>query len=432
MEFWVFFGLMISARIYGRQGQLWDDDDEEPEGIELPVNLGNHMLKKYRFKEIKKVVRYMWERPKLRETDPWCWQLSLVQEEFNENRRHTVISSFVKVLDELMSGFRPQTHKNGDLPTNLSFIPRKPGPLGAEFNAICCVVTAIMVWIELQHGREPMRAAEFATKSGVTAACRIRGARDSKRYVGVGVGVGDDDEDDQNEVFFGDSWFSSVESTCQLWNRFKCCYAGILKTNHSQFPKAWIEKTMKDWPAGSHIVLEGQATREGVDLIAIGYKYNSRKSLCLICHKGAGSTECNDFYEAKWKDANSNTESRRVPRLDIMGRYFRVYNEVDMHNHARQSLLALEKHWVTMTGYFRIITSVVGICITDAWKAYRFHLNRQHRHKDMEMKDFASALAHDMLYNDFDSLTSEDRVLIIDSGKGEMQSMMSSLGRGHR
>ena len=85
-------------------------------------------------------------------------------------------------------------------------------------------------------------------------------------------------------------------------------------------------------------------------------------------------------------------------------------------------------------GYFRIFTSVVGICIIDAWKAYRFHLKRRHRHKDMEMKDFVSALAHDMLHNNFDSLTYEDRVivLIIDSGRGEMQSMMSSLGGGHR
>jgi hypothetical protein len=101
---------------------------------------------------------------------------------------------------------------------------------------------------------------------------------------------------------------------------------------------------------------------------------------------------------------------------------------VDMYNHARQPLLALEKHWLTMTGYFRIITTIYGICITDAWKAYRYHLNKKHRHKDMEMKDFASALAHDMLYNDFDKLIAEDRVLVIDSGRGDMLSMMSSLG----
>ena len=276
-----------------------------------------------------------------------------------------------------------------------------------------------------------MRSADFAVASGVTAACTMRGARDSKRYV-RSVGDDEEDEDDPNEVFFGDSWFSSVETTCQLWNRFKCRYAGILKTNHSRFPKAWIENTMKDWPAGSHTVLEGRAIVEGVDLIAIGCKCNSRKSFCFICHKDAGSTECTDFYEAKWKDGNGNTESRRVPRPDIMGRYFRVCNRVDMHNHARQSLLALEKHWVTLTGYFRIITTIVGICITDAWKAYRYHLNRQHRHKDIEMKDFASALAYDMLHNDFDSLTSVDRVLVLDSGRGEMQSQMSSWGGGHR
>jgi hypothetical protein len=81
-----------------------------------------------------------------------------------------------------------------------------------------------------------------------------------------------------------------------------------------------------------------------------------------------------------------------------------------------------------MTGYFQIITAVFGICITDAWKACRCHLNKQHRHKDMEMKDFTSALAHNMLHNDFDNLRSEDRVLIIDSKRGEMQSQMSSLG----
>jgi hypothetical protein len=49
-----------------------------------------------------------------------------------------------------------------DLPNHLSFIPRKPEPLGAEFKAICSAITAIMVWTELQRGRESIRAAEFA------------------------------------------------------------------------------------------------------------------------------------------------------------------------------------------------------------------------------------------------------------------------------
>jgi hypothetical protein len=93
-----FFGLMFSARIHGRHGQLWDDKEDEE-----PVNLGHHMLK-YRFKEIKKCIPYTWERPDLKETDPW-WQLSLMEEEFNKNRHRRVWSSDEKELDELMSAF---------------------------------------------------------------------------------------------------------------------------------------------------------------------------------------------------------------------------------------------------------------------------------------------------------------------------------------
>ena len=85
-----------------------------------------------------------------------------------------------------------------------------------------------------------MQAAEFATASGVTVAYTMRGTGDLKCCSGidVDVDVADDDKDNLNEVIFGDSWFSSIKSTCQVWNRFKCCYDRFLKTNHSWFPKA--------------------------------------------------------------------------------------------------------------------------------------------------------------------------------------------------
>ena len=151
---------------------------------------------------------------------------------------------------------------------------------------------------------------------------------------------------------FGDSWFSSVEATCQLWTRCHVRYAGVVKTNHARFPKKFIEEKMKDWPAGSHLVLEGHATLEDVHLIAIGYRYNSRKTIFFLCHADAGPTECTDFYEAKWKDDNQNTQVRRIPQPEIIGRYFKCSNLVDIHNQARQYELGLEKHWVTHSGWF--------------------------------------------------------------------------------
>ena len=43
----------------------------------------------------------------------------------------------------------------------------------------------------------------------------------------------------------------------------------------------------------------------------------------------------------------------------------------DKHNHARQHELRLEKYWITTDCWFRIITTVIGITVTDCWKAYR-------------------------------------------------------------
>jgi hypothetical protein len=97
-EFGVVFGSKISARIHGQQGQLWDDEHKEPEGMEQPVNffLGHHVLL---FKEIKTFVLRGWERLELEETNPW-WRLSSMQEESNESRCCVVMLSQEKALDE--------------------------------------------------------------------------------------------------------------------------------------------------------------------------------------------------------------------------------------------------------------------------------------------------------------------------------------------
>jgi hypothetical protein len=187
---------------------------------------------------------------------------------------------------------------------------------------------------------------------------------------------------------------------------------------------------MKECPSGAHLVLEGRAT-EGVDLIAIGCKHNSRKVISFICHRNAGSTKCTGFYEAKWKDENNNTQTRRVPRPDIIDRCFRKSNLVDLHNQARQSDLRLEKHWVTQTGCFRLVTALFGMVATDCWKACRHHLPSRHPHKQIEILGFANKLAKDMLENGFSKQAGGDQVLFIPARAGlppDNQSAVSSLG----
>ena len=63
--------------------------------------------------------------------DPWHPVKKLV-DDYNSNRKKTVASSVIMTLDESMSAWRPRTSSAGGLP-NISFILRKPRPLGTEF-----------------------------------------------------------------------------------------------------------------------------------------------------------------------------------------------------------------------------------------------------------------------------------------------------------
>ena len=49
------------------------------------------------------------------EGDEW-WQIAGGIDGFNENRKRVVLADIIKILDELMSAFKPQTTKTGDLP----------------------------------------------------------------------------------------------------------------------------------------------------------------------------------------------------------------------------------------------------------------------------------------------------------------------------
>jgi len=129
---------------------------------------------------------------------------------FNKNCSRTVAPSNEKVIDETMSAFRPQTRKYGDLPF-LSYIARKPEPLGMEMKVVADCKTGIMLWMELQRGKLPMRSAQFAVRHGVTASVAMRGCKATtlqpSTNLPINIGL------EPKQFLYGDSWFSSVETT---------------------------------------------------------------------------------------------------------------------------------------------------------------------------------------------------------------------------
>ena len=92
--------------------------------------------------------------PQLRDDYAW-WKIELFVTGINYKRRRYLAAGQWKVLDELMSQYRPRTRKTGNLP-NISYILRKPKPLGTEFKCVACAKTGIMLGIEVQEGKNNM------------------------------------------------------------------------------------------------------------------------------------------------------------------------------------------------------------------------------------------------------------------------------------
>ena len=68
-------------------------------------------------------------------------------------------------------------------------------------------------------------------------------------------------------------------------------------------------------------------------------------------------------------------------------------------------------------GYFRILTTVFGICVIDVWRGYQAMCKPNHRHYDIPMKPFVDVLILDLLENnekEFEKETEKDYVLPLD------------------
>ena len=128
---------------------------------------------------------------------------------------------------------------------------------------------------------------------------------------------------------------------------------------------------------------------------------------------------------------NNNTWTHNIPCPDVISKYFGSSNIVDLFNQSQQFDLKLEKHCVTEAGYFRLVTSLFGIVVTDCWKAYLWHLAPQHHHQGIEIVAFARLLTRDLFQNEFSNeKTLQERALtIMDSNASSFPPIVSTLRR---
>lgn len=137
-EWWAFWGIIFAACPAGKGGQCLF---KTAKGRKLVANLnfgkgGMDVMSWTRHQDIKDQIPYAFYDYNCAEEDPYH-PVKLLVDGYNDNRKQNIASSIKIVLDESMSSYQPRTTPTSILP-NLSFIFRKPKPLGIEQKVCVC------------------------------------------------------------------------------------------------------------------------------------------------------------------------------------------------------------------------------------------------------------------------------------------------------
>ena len=154
------------------------------------------------------------------------WREKLLFYGFN-TACNNIAASFLKAGDESMSAIRFWTTEKGNLP-HLSYIFRKPEPLGTDFNTVACSVTGALLCIEFHRGKEGMNHRKYQQELGANASCTKRMAEATK-----GIGQKSIKGGTKN-CFLFDSWLSpkkSEEAAMEAGAKL----IGMVKTNTKGF-----------------------------------------------------------------------------------------------------------------------------------------------------------------------------------------------------
>jgi hypothetical protein len=110
----------------------------------------------------------------------------------------------------------------------------------------------------------------------------------------------------------------------------KLHFTGVVNTTHGLFQKAFLQESLSSAHARSraHLI----STVDCVKPVSTRYKFTRRKVLFLI-------------------------------------------STVGNHNQSREHELAMEEAWLTQDCWFRLATTLAGICVTDCWKLVKFHVS---------------------------------------------------------
>lgn len=276
---------------------------------------------------------------------------------FNARRVSTIFPSDRLTVDEAMSMNRTnRTVKNG-VPTGLPHqtkIARKPEGVGSEIRCVIDGAAQIMLQLELQESKEEMATKKYAEDGEMAGTACVLRLVEPWFHSGRTV--------------YGDSAFGSVNTALRL-RKSGLHFLGLVKTAHKQFPKEYFKSL--GVPARSGESRYCQTMPDNIPLYAVAWFDKKVKYIVATAGSNAtGPPHGRIRYRLK-DDGTSERYEKYTNTSMIPHEYFSFAQKIDVHNHRRQGILALERAIPTRSWAFRIIATVLGIIMVDAYMMYK-------------------------------------------------------------
>ena len=347
--FFKFIGLLYGMTLSPVQNQrnYW----REKSNSFLPApNFGRFMTLAH-FEHFKQHISWSQSNPQ----DNW----SKVRDwftEYNKRRISTVIPSDRLTIDELMSMNRTNRTKGNNVQDGLPHqtkIARKPEGVGSEIRCLIDGKTLVMLQLELQESKEEMAKKRFLEEVNYLA-----GTAGTLRLAEPWFNSG--------RTIYGDSAFASVNTAFHL-RRYGLHFMGLVKTAHREFPKRYFKEQKIEMRSGATV--HAWTKKGDFHLFAACWWDKTQKQFISTCgtnepappHKRVRYILENGINHRIFKE----TQTTAIPH-----EYFSFAQKVDVHNHRRQGILAMERTIQTQKWEFRLICTLLGIIMVDAYMMF--------------------------------------------------------------
>jgi hypothetical protein len=190
-------------------------------------------------------------------------------------------------------------------------------------------------------------------------------------------------------------------ATLKELKRIGLRFIGVVKTATKQFPQPYL----------SNLEMRARGERRGL----IARDENDNPCMLAFCWmdrdrryfiSSASSLQAGRPYtRQRWRQVSNepNAAPERVeleiPQPQAAELYYHSCGMIDRHNRCRQDDLMLERKLGTMDWSMRVNTSLLGMCIVDAWYAYS-----QCTNTDEKQNSFYSSLAEELIDNNYDTV----------------------------